>query len=119
MSADAGDFIYVLRGQRQIFITVTGRRTGRGIALPVWFVQLGRMLYLLPVKGSRTQWLRNLLADPSINIRCRGQCLSAQVRISQDPQEVQQVADRFRAKYRADQVAQYYSNIDACVEVPL
>ena len=36
---------------REITISVTGRKSGRSISNPVWFVLEGDKLYLLPVKG--------------------------------------------------------------------
>jgi len=39
----------------EITITVTGRKSGRSISIPVWFVFEDDKLYLLPVQGSDTQ----------------------------------------------------------------
>jgi len=41
---------------RQIKISMIGRKSGRTISIPVWFVLEGDSLYLLPVQGSDTQW---------------------------------------------------------------
>ena len=41
---------------RQINISVIGRKSGKTISIPVWFVLEGGKLYLLPVQGSDTQW---------------------------------------------------------------
>jgi hypothetical protein len=57
---------------RQIRITVIGRKSGRTISIPVWFVLEGDTLYLLPVQGLDTQWYRNVLHNPSIRIDARG-----------------------------------------------
>ena len=57
---------------RQIKISVTGRKSGRTIAIPVWFVLEGDTLYLLPVQGSDTQWYKNVLKNSSIRIDARG-----------------------------------------------
>jgi hypothetical protein len=38
-----------------IKIIVIGRKSGRTISIPVWFVLEGEKLYLLPVQGSDTQ----------------------------------------------------------------
>ena len=56
-----------------INITVTGRKSGRAISNPIWFVfeKNDDKLYLLPVKGSDTQWYKNVLKKPSIADRCR------------------------------------------------
>jgi hypothetical protein len=37
---------------REINISVTGRKSGRTISIPVWFVLEGGKLYLLQVQGS-------------------------------------------------------------------
>src|SRR2546427_6368456 len=49
--------------------TVIGRRTGRSIKIPVWFVFEENTLCLLPVYGSRTQWYRNLQKNRAITIQ--------------------------------------------------
>jgi hypothetical protein len=49
---------------REITITVTGRKSGRSISIPVWFVFEEDKLYLLPVQGSDTQWYKNVLRIP-------------------------------------------------------
>jgi hypothetical protein len=56
-----------LSRDREIKITVTGRKSGRTISLPLWFVWDDEKLYLLPVKGSDTQWYKNVLNSD----RCR------------------------------------------------
>ena len=48
----------------EINITVTGRKSGRTVSLPIWFVWDDGMLYLLPVKGSDTEWYKNVLKNP-------------------------------------------------------
>jgi len=40
---------------RQIKISVIGRKSGRTISIPVWFILEGKKLYLVPVQGSDTQ----------------------------------------------------------------
>ena len=56
---------------RQIKITVIGRKSGKTISIPVWFVLEGENLYLLPVRGSDTRWYRNVLKNPSIPVDLR------------------------------------------------
>ncbi len=54
------DFRTALQGTQIIEITVTGRTSGRSLSYPVWFVLEGDKLSLLPVKGSNTDWYKNL-----------------------------------------------------------
>jgi hypothetical protein len=53
---------------RQIKISVTGRKSGWAISIPVWSVLEGDTLYLLPVQGSETQSYKNVLKNSSIRI---------------------------------------------------
>src|SRR5437867_3094261 len=55
----------------EVTITVTGRRSGRKISRPVWFVEDGDRLYLLPVNGAETQWYRNVRRTPTVSLRAR------------------------------------------------
>jgi hypothetical protein len=50
---------------------VIGRKPGKTIPIPVWFVLDGEKLYLLPVQGSGTQWYWNAVKNPSIRIDAR------------------------------------------------
>src|SRR5215831_12535212 len=58
---------------RQITIGVIGRKSGRTISIPVWFVLEGEKLYLLPVQGSDTQWYKNVSENPRLRISARGE----------------------------------------------
>jgi deazaflavin-dependent oxidoreductase (nitroreductase family) len=57
-----------LKSRREISITVTGRRSGKQITIPVWFVSDQTALWLLPVYGSNTQWYQNLQKNRAITI---------------------------------------------------
>src|SRR3989449_10235827 len=65
-------------------ITVTGRKSGRAISIPVWFVLEDDKLYLLPVLGSDTQWYKNVLKKPSIRIDARGAERSEERRVGKE-----------------------------------
>ena len=52
------DFRTALQGSNIIDITVTGRTAGRSLSYPVWFALDGDTLYLIPVKGSDTEWYK-------------------------------------------------------------
>jgi len=98
---------------RQIKISVVGRKSGRAISIPVWFVLEGKKLYLLPVQGSDTQWYKNVLQHPSIRIDARG--VEAEFRAAPitNVKEVKSVVERFREKYGTKDVKRYYSKFDA------
>ena len=100
---------------REINITVTGRKSGRTISIPVWFVLEDDKLYLLPVQGSDTQWYKNVLNKPMIRIDARGAEAEAKVVLVIDATQVSSVVEKFREKYGANDVKKYYSKFDVAV----
>ncbi len=108
-----------LGNRDEISIAVKGRKTGKSITLPVWFVLERGSLWLLPVQGSRNQWFRNLLVDPQITVRAGRSRQTLVARPVQNRRVVRRIAGKFRAKYGAADVAEYYSRFDAAVEVRL
>jgi deazaflavin-dependent oxidoreductase (nitroreductase family) len=104
---------------RQIKISVIGRKSGKTISIPVWFVLDGEKLYLLPVRGSDTQWYKNVLQNPSIRIDARGVEEKLRADPVTDAKAVKSVIEKFREKYGAKDVKKYYSKFDVAVSVEL
>ena len=100
---------------RQIHLSVTGRKSGRTISQPVWFVLEGDELYLLPVRGSETQWYKNVMRNPSIHIDARGDEADLKIANVTDEASVSSVVEKFRGKYGAGDVKKYYSKFDVAV----
>jgi deazaflavin-dependent oxidoreductase (nitroreductase family) len=100
---------------REIDISVTGRKSGRTISNPVWFVADDENLYLLPVKGSDTQWYKNVLKKPSMKIKARDAEAELKVVPVTDAKEVSSVVEKFRGKYGVGDVKKYYSKFDVAV----
>lgn len=114
-----GKFADALRETNQIDVTVTGRVTGRQISNPVWFVQEKQKIYLLPVRGAATDWFKNVRAVPSMRLTADRANVTAAATPVIDPERVQEIIERFRAKYGADQISRYYTNPDVAVEASL
>jgi deazaflavin-dependent oxidoreductase (nitroreductase family) len=104
---------------REITINVTGRKSGRTISIPVWFVLDDKKLYLLPVQGSDTQWYKNALNNPMIRISVRGTEAEFKVVPVTDAKRVSSVVEKFRDKYGADDVKKYYSKFDVAVHAQM
>ncbi len=104
-----------LSRSREINISVTGRKSGRLISIPVWFVLDNDKLYLLPVQGSDTQWYKNVLKNPSIRIDAGGAEAECNAVPITDATQVSSVVDKFRAKYGRNDVKKYYSKFDVAV----
>ncbi|MGC1373754.1 MAG: nitroreductase/quinone reductase family protein [Candidatus Sulfotelmatobacter sp.] len=115
MPAPKRDLKDRLARYREIKIGVIGRKSGNTISVPVWFVLEGDKLYLLPVKGSDTQWYKNVLNNPSIRIDVRGAEAALAAKPITESNAIKSVIDKFREKYGAGDVKQYYSKFDVAV----
>jgi len=104
---------------REIKISVIGRKSGRRISIPVWFVLDVEKLHLLPVAGSETQWYRNVRENPAIGIEARGAAGEFRAVPVTGAKAVKAVVEKFREKYGAGDVKKYYSGFDVAVLVRL
>ena len=59
--------------ERNGYLTTTGRVTGRGHEIEIWFAAEpdsgGRTLYLLAGGRDRSDWVRNVAQNPSVSFR--------------------------------------------------
>jgi deazaflavin-dependent oxidoreductase (nitroreductase family) len=108
-----------LKKRRQISITVIGRRTGKKITIPVWFVHDQNALWLLPVYGSKTQWYRNLQKNRAITIQAGSEKRDLRARLLRNSESVAEVVSRFREKYTAKDIKRWYTDLDVAVQVPI
>jgi deazaflavin-dependent oxidoreductase (nitroreductase family) len=113
------EFKGALTARRQIKISVIGRKSGKKISIPVWFVLHGDKLFLLPVHGSDTQWYKNILWKPSMKIDARGSAAELRATPVTSSEAVKSVIKKFQEKYGANDVERYYSKFDAAVVVKL
>lgn len=104
---------------RQLKLTVVGRKSGKAITNPVWFVVEDDKLYLLPVRGSDTQWYQNVLKNPKIHVDARGAKDELRAEPLTKSDAVKSVIEKFREKYGAADVKKYYSKFDVAVVVQL
>ena len=105
----------LLSGSNEIELSVTGRKSGRTISNPVWFVAEASKLFLLPVKGSDTQWYKNVLENPMFRIATKQADADLKAVPVTEAARVGDVVERFRKKYGAGDVKKYYSKFDVAV----
>ena len=66
------------------YLTTHGRVTGEPHEVEIWFAIDGARLYMLAGAGRRSDWVRNLDAEPSVTIRLRDVTHTAQARVVAD-----------------------------------
>lgn len=83
------------------YVTTVGRRTGQPHTIEIWFgSDNGTTIYLLSGGGDRSDWLRNLKANPSVHVRIGDKEWDARARLVEDEDE-EAVARRLLAsKYQ-------------------
>jgi deazaflavin-dependent oxidoreductase (nitroreductase family) len=116
---EGSDAEKTLDASRELQITVIGRKTRREHSTPVWFVREGKTVFLLPVRGSKNQWYKNILKSRRIKISSGKLSLDLSARPIVEEKMVGSVIDRFRKKYGVADVKRYYSVLDAAIELNL
>ena len=116
---DDSDIQKALDSSVELKITVTGRKSGREFSTPVWFVREGKTIFLMPVRGSKNQWYKNVLKSKRIEISSGNVSLELSAKPINDAKRVASVADKFRKKHGVADVKKYYTRFDAAVELSL
>jgi len=94
-----------LAGEAYCYLTTTGRRTGDPHTIEIWFGMPpdGHTLYLLSGGGARSDWVRNLMADPAVTIRLgarNAQVIEANARVVGPGDEDHAARELLAAKYQ-------------------
>jgi deazaflavin-dependent oxidoreductase (nitroreductase family) len=113
------EFLKKLALVKEVEITVTGRKSRRGISTPVWFLHEDQKLYLVPVKGTESNWYRNVLAEPTMQISTGGRKVTVKANPISDSRKLAEVVEKLRSKYGAGEVKNYYSRLDAALEIAI
>lgn len=72
------------------YLTTSGRRTGRPHRIEIWYARAADgddRIFLLAGGGRRSDWVRNLEADPSVTVELDGVSFPAAARVIDDPDE--------------------------------
>jgi deazaflavin-dependent oxidoreductase (nitroreductase family) len=82
------------------YLTTSGRRSGRPHTVEIWFALADGTVYLLSGGGDRSDWVRNLRADPRVSIRVGEEERPAAARVVEAADEDHRVRRMLAAKYQ-------------------
>ena len=88
------------------YLSTIGRRTGAWHTIEIWFEERGDTIYLLSGGGDRSDWVRNIQADPAVRIRIGGgrsrthEGEPATARLVSEPMEDSRARRLLAAKYQ-------------------
>jgi len=84
------------------YLTTRGRVSGRDHTIEIWFAADGPTLFMLSGGGLRSDWVRNLQAQPCVAVRIRDHVWPGMARVVTDPTEHDAAAGLVFAKYQPD-----------------
>jgi deazaflavin-dependent oxidoreductase (nitroreductase family) len=76
-----------LGAEQYCYLTTTGRSSGKPREIEIWFGLNGSTVYMLSGGRERSNWVRNLIADPAVAVRIGGRRFDGSARIVDDPDE--------------------------------
>ena len=86
--------------RKTIALTTRGRKSGRPRAVKVWFVVAGpQSIFVQHASSAPSQWYRNLLSDPAVQIDFGDGPIAARAKPLTDPQQIRDILRAVRRKY--------------------
>jgi deazaflavin-dependent oxidoreductase (nitroreductase family) len=92
------------------YVTTTGRRTGKPHRIEIWFAAASAAdtIYLLAGRREHSDWVQNLVADPSCTVEIGAESFSGSGRIIEGTREDETARRLVFEKYRrADDLEQW------------
>jgi deazaflavin-dependent oxidoreductase (nitroreductase family) len=68
-----------------LYLTTTGRRSGRPREAELWFTRRADRYYVIAEDRERAHWIRNLLADPRVTWRVEERTFTGRARVVDGP----------------------------------
>jgi deazaflavin-dependent oxidoreductase (nitroreductase family) len=82
------------------YVTTTGRASGRPHTIEIWFGLEQDTVYLLSGGGDASDWVKNILAHPTVGLRLGDQDMICHARIVVEPEEDARARALLLQKYR-------------------
>jgi deazaflavin-dependent oxidoreductase (nitroreductase family) len=79
--------LHILADADYCYLTTTGRVSGCPHTIEIWFALHERTLYLLSGARDRSDWVKNILRSPAVQLRINEIVFSGQARVVNDVEE--------------------------------
>jgi deazaflavin-dependent oxidoreductase (nitroreductase family) len=87
-------------------LTTIGRKTGRRHTIEIWFAAVEHSIYLLSGGGDGADWVRNIMANPEVEIGVDTRSWKGKGAVIVDPDEQaaarRSVYDKYQPGYAGD-----------------
>lgn len=88
-----------LKKEEYCYLTTAGRVTGKPHEIEIWFGLNGNTLYLLSGGMDRSDWVKNLMKNPSVTVRIGRHTFKATARLVKDKGEEMTARNLLADKY--------------------
>lgn len=88
-----------LKEEEYCYLTTIGRVTGKPHQIEIWFGLNGNTAYLLSGGREKSDWVRNLLKNPSVTMRIARRTFKATARLVKDQEEEMMARNMLADKY--------------------
>ena len=82
------------------YLTTTGRKSGLPREIEIWFGINGNSIYLLSGGEDKSQWVKNLLANPNVTVRIAKHNFNGVARIVSEEKEETTARHMLAGKYQ-------------------
>ncbi|HEV3472680.1 MAG TPA: nitroreductase family deazaflavin-dependent oxidoreductase [Actinomycetota bacterium] len=81
------------------YVTTRGRVTGNEHEIEIWFAARDAIIYLLSGGGKRSDWVKNVLVTPEVQVRIAGIEYRGRARVVDDDEEASWARAALLEKY--------------------
>ena len=89
-----------LAKEEYCYLTTKGRKTGKPHEIEIWFVVLNNTIYLLSGGRDKSDWVKNLRANPEVSVRIGKYVFPATAQLVRDIQQESTIRPMMAAKYQ-------------------
>lgn len=89
-----------LSSEDYCYLTTKGRISGKAHEIEIWFGVHGSTLYLLAGGGEESDWVKNLLKEPSVTVRIKEHMFTGTARIVRFDEEDTKARYMLAEKYQ-------------------
>lgn len=93
-----------LKNEDYCYLTTTGRITGKPHQIEIWFGLNEDTIYLLSGGMDKSDWVKNLLKNPSVTVRVGKHIFNATARVVTDEKEETMARNLLADKYNERKV---------------
>jgi deazaflavin-dependent oxidoreductase (nitroreductase family) len=99
-TAEISSILATLANEDYCYLTTKGRVSGRPHEIEIWFGVRNNSVYLLSGGGHDSDWVKNLLKNPTVNVRIAKHSFNGTARLVKDKQEEMMARYMLAEKYQ-------------------